>query len=198
MDSEEAGMLRHKALEELSKSLDMVGKLDGLANRIAVVAGQLAASLIRGNKIMFCGNGGSAADSQHLAAELVGRMREERGALAGLALTTDTSVLTAVANDYGYEQVFARQIAALGAPGDVLVALSTSGESPNIVAAVAQARKMGMVTVGLTGRQGRLRELVDYTISIPADETPNIQEGHIIVGHIVLALAERIVTDHGT
>ncbi|MCA9737182.1 MAG: D-glycero-beta-D-manno-heptose 1-phosphate adenylyltransferase [Gemmatimonadetes bacterium] len=141
-------------------------------------------TLRAGGRILFCGNGGSAADAQHLAAELTGRFERERAPLPGLALTTDTSALTAVGNDYGFADVFARQVRALGRPGDTLVALSTSGRSDNVVRAVEEARRRGVRTVGLLGRDGGvLAERVDVALVVPSDRTARIQEVHILIGH---------------
>lgn len=148
--------------------------------------------LQNGGKVLFAGNGGSAADAQHLAGELVSRFYYDRPALAGLALTTDTSVLTAIGNDYGYEQTFVRQVQALGRPGDVLVALTTSGNSPNILSAVASARDLGLTAIGLTGRSGgKLAAMVDCCLRMPSASTPRIQECHILVGHILCAVVEQ-------
>lgn len=145
-----------------------------------------------GNKILFCGNGGSASDAQHLAAEFVGRYETERRALPAIALTTDTSALTAVANDYGFERVFSRQVEALGNSGDILIAISTSGNSPNVNAAVMAARRLGLKTLGLTGVGGKkLASLCDFSIMIPAERTARIQEAHIAVGHIVCELVDK-------
>lgn len=142
-------------------------------------------TLAKGNKILFCGNGGSAADAQHLAAELVGRYFRERNSLPGIALTTDTSILTAVANDYGYEQVFARQVKGLGQAGDLLVAISTSGNSPNVVKAVEVAKKQGLRVVAMTGAHScRLDEVADLVLHVPSTVTARIQEMHILAGHI--------------
>lgn len=158
---------------------------------IARFAAACRAALVGGHTVYFLGNGGSAADCQHLAAELVGRFQKERRALPAAALTTDTSILTAVGNDYGFEQVFARQVAALVRPGDVVVGLSTSGNSANVVNAVSQARKRGAVTVGLTGRGGgELARLCHICIRVPSDVTARIQEAHILIGHIVCALID--------
>lgn len=144
----------------------------------------LVTALKSGKKVLVCGNGGSAADSQHLAAELSGRYKKERKALAGIALTTDTSALTAIGNDYGFENIFKRQIAALGMKGDVLVAFSTSGSSPNILAAIAEARACKMKVIALTGIKGRgLRKSVDALICVPTEETARIQEIHELVYH---------------
>ena len=154
----------------------------------------LAATLKGGHTVLLCGNGGSAADAQHLAAELMGRFTAERRPLPAVALTTDTSFLTAWSNDVGFESVFARQVEGLGRPGDLLVAISTSGDSPNIIAAVAQAHKQGLAVVILTGASGgRLADVAgagDVVIKLPSSDTQHIQEGHLAVGHVLCALAE--------
>ncbi len=149
-------------------------------------------ALRRGNKILFAGNGGSAADAQHLATELVVRFIVNRPALPAIALTTDTSILTAIGNDLGFDQVFARQIAALGQAGDVLVAISTSGRSANIVAACREARERKLSVIGLTGAERRCdgHELCDVLVRVPSDQTAFIQQVHIAVGHIICAAAE--------
>jgi D-sedoheptulose 7-phosphate isomerase len=145
-----------------------------------------------GGKILFCGNGGSAADSQHIAAELVGRFGKDRAALPAVALTTDTSILSSVANDYGYERVFQRQVEALGRPGDLLVGISTSGNSGNVVNAMEAARKMKMAIVVFTNASGgKMAGMADVAIRIPAENTARVQEGHITVGHILCDLVER-------
>jgi D-sedoheptulose 7-phosphate isomerase len=144
----------------------------------------LLAALKGGKKVLVCGNGGSAADSQHLAAELSGRYKTERKALPGIALTTDTSALTAIGNDYGFENIFKRQVAAIGAKGDLLIAFSTSGSSPNILAAIDEARARKMKVIALTGSKGvSLRKKVDALICVPAEETARIQEVHELVYH---------------
>lgn len=148
-------------------------------------------ALERGNKLMFAGNGGSAADAQHWAGELVSRFNFDRPGLAAIALTTDTSILTAIGNDYGYDYVFARQVEALGREGDLLFAISTSGNSRNIVRAIEAARKAGITVVGFTGRGGgAMAELCDICFRMPSDETPKIQEGHEFLGHLVCGLIE--------
>lgn len=148
-------------------------------------------ALQSGNKLLFMGNGGSAADSQHLAGEMVSRFAFDRPGLPAFALTTDSSVLTAIGNDYGYELLFARQVEAVGKPGDVLFGFSTSGKSPNILLALERARALGLVTVGMTGNRGeRIISLVDHCVEVPSPNTPNIQEGHIVVGHIICGLIE--------
>jgi len=144
----------------------------------------MIAALRSGNKLLIIGNGGSAADAQHIAAEIVGRYKQDRPAYAAMALTTDTSALTALANDYGFEQVFARQVEGLGQRGDVLLALSTSGRSPNILAALHAARERGLVTIGFTGSKGEaLRSLCDHLLVTPSDDTPVVQQIHLAVAH---------------
>jgi D-sedoheptulose 7-phosphate isomerase len=169
---------------------------ESLANDAAfrsVVAGVAAAivkALRAGNRIFFFGNGGSAADAQHLAAELTGRYLRERPALAGIALTANSSSVTAIGNDYGMQDVFARQLEGLGREGDVAIGISTSGNSCNVLRAMEVARAKKIVAVGLTGRGGKLAAAVDLCICIPSDETPRIQEAHISIGHILCELAE--------
>lgn len=152
---------------------------------IEQAAEMLVRTISSGRKILICGNGGSAADAQHIAAEFTGRYERERRALAAIALTTDTSALTAIGNDYGFERVFARQVEALAEPGDCLIAISTSGNSPNILAAVVAAKRIGCKTIGLTGQLGsNLSSLCDAAILVPSTRTSRIQEAHIAVGHI--------------
>jgi D-sedoheptulose 7-phosphate isomerase len=154
------------------------------AEHIVAQAEDMVERLQRGCRILVCGNGGSAADAQHLAAELSGRYVKERRALAGIALTTDTSALTAIGNDYGYDHVFARQVEALGRPGDLLVGISTSGNSPNVILAVAAAKALGMRTLGLLGRDGgKLKELVDDALVVPCPVTARVQEIHQMTYH---------------
>ena len=151
----------------------------------------LTACLLRGNKVLWCGNGGSAAQAQHLAAELVGRFRRDRRAFASIALTTDSSVLTAVANDSGYEYVFARQIEALCVAGDVVVGISTSGKSPNVCAALERARERGAFAIAMTGKHGgRMANLADVSLRVPSQDAARIQEGHILCGHILCEWVE--------
>lgn len=165
-----------------------------LLARIEAVASACVAALKAGNKLLFMGNGGSAADSQHLAGEMVSRFAFDRPGLPAFALTTDTSVLTAIGNDYGYERLFARQVEAVGKAGDVLFGFSTSGKSPNILLALEKARAMGMVTVGMTGNRGEaITRMVDFSIEIPSPSTPKIQEGHIVSGHIICGLIEEAI-----
>lgn len=151
----------------------------------------ISEALHNGKKVLTFGNGGSAADSQHIAAELVSRFRRERRALPAIALTTDTSILTAIGNDYGFEEVFARQVEALGQPGDVALAISTSGNSPNVLKAVQKAREIGMRTIGFTGEQGgKLKDTVDICFRVPSPSTPRIQEVHITVAHAICEVIE--------
>ena len=169
-----------------------------LLGRIAQLAERAAAALKAGGKIVLFGNGGSAADAQHIAAEFVVRLRAERPGLAALALTTNTSVLTAASNDYGFERVFARQIESLVAPADVLVALSTSGTSANIVRGLEAGRRSGAFLVALTGETGgALAEKVDLLLNIPSRDSQRIQEAHITIGHIVCSLVEQILLPKG-
>ena len=170
---------------------------DELSGVIEQIAELTAATLERGGKLLFCGNGGSAADAQHLATEYVVRFRGDRRALAAIALTTDTSLLTAAANDLGFEHVFARQVQAIGRPGDVLFLHTTSGESSNLIAAADAARAMGIVTVGMLARGGgRLRTHVDHAVVLPVDDAAHAQELQLAVGHAICANVEgRLDTD---
>jgi len=148
------------------------------------IAAAMLGALRDGHKILIAGNGGSAADAQHIAAEIIGRYRQDRAALAAIALTTDTSALTAIANDYGFERIFARQVEGLGRPGDVLLALSTSGRSPNILAALQTARRLGLVTAGFTGLAGKAMAAdCDHLLVAPSDETAIIQQIHLAIAH---------------
>lgn len=152
-----------------------------------------------GNKVLLCGNGGSASDAQHIAAELVGRYTRERPGYPAVALTTDTSNLTAIGNDYGFDRVFERQVEALGKRGDVLIAISTSGNSPNVLRAVEKARELGVSIIGLAGRDGgALAEAVDLSLVAPHQETARIQELHITIGHIICDLVEAALVDAGS
>jgi D-sedoheptulose 7-phosphate isomerase len=156
------------------------------APALEAIARAMASALRAGGKILWCGNGGSAADSQHLAAELVGRFRLERRGLASIALTTDSSILTSVANDYGFEMVFARQVEAIGNAGDVLVGISTSGNSRNVIAALETGRAQGLVTVAFTGAGGgEIAALADHVFAVDSRDTARIQEAHILAGHML-------------
>jgi len=155
-------------------------------------AGEICTNALKkGNKVMICGNGGSAADAQHIAAELSGRFKKERMPLAGIALTTDTSALTAIGNDYGYEYVFSRQLEALGKEGDVLIAISTSGNSANVIRAIQSAEKIGIKIITLTGKDGgKMKEMGDINIIVPSNDTPRIQEMHIMTGHMICSVID--------
>ncbi len=182
LSSENAGVIE-KSLEQHLEVFQTI--LTSEISSIQKCAGMILDTLENKGKILICGNGGSAADAQHIAAEFVGRYETERKALPAIALTTDTSALTALANDYGFERIFARQVEALGNAGDLLIALSTSGNSPNVNAAVMSARQIGCKTIGLTGSEGKkLASLCDACILIPAKRTARIQEAHITIGHI--------------
>jgi D-sedoheptulose 7-phosphate isomerase len=159
-----------------------------LLNKIAEVT---SGAFKNGNKVLFCGNGGSAADAQHIAAELSGRFYTDRDPLPAEALHVNSSYLTAVANDYSYDVVYSRMIKGIGKKGDVLFAISTSGNSKNIILAVEEARKQGMITIGLTGEKGgKMKDSCDYILRIPSNDTPRIQESHIMAGHIICQLIE--------
>jgi D-sedoheptulose 7-phosphate isomerase len=178
-------------LAESLQTLAAAAQSEAFARQIEVIAADIAASLREGGKVLFAGNGGSAADAQHIAGEFVSRLNYDRAPLAGLALTTDTSVLTAVGNDYGYEQVFARQVAGLGRQGDVFVGISTSGRSKNILAALTAARGKGLRTVGFTGADGAsMTGSCDLLLNAPSLRTPMIQQLHIVAAHIICGLVE--------
>ena len=185
------------AKQHLAASRDAFAKAAEDANFVAAlgtIASAMAASLKSGGKILLCGNGGSAADAQHIAGELLSRYEFDRAPLAAVALTTDTSVLTAIGNDYGYEQVFERQVQGLGRKGDVLVALSTSGRSPNILRALDAAKKNGLVTIGFTGTKGSdMAARCDFMLQAPSDKTPVIQQIHITAAHVICGLIERSI-----
>jgi len=177
--------LRERAAQELSAPL-------------AQAAEMIAHALQAGGKLLICGNGGSAADAQHYATELVARLyQRERPAMAAIALTTDTSALTALANDYGFERVFSRQVEALGRAGDVLLGLSTSGNSANVLAAMAEAKKLGMRVVVFTGQGGKMVPLADIALCVPSANTMRVQEIHLALGHVLCKLVEEMVYPAG-
>ncbi len=184
----------HRVSELIEASISTKRSLLGSTEVLRTVARaseELVTALRQGNKVLLFGNGGSAADAQHIAAEFVGRFAFDRPALPALALTANSSTLTAISNDYGFDRVFSRQIEAVGRPGDVAIGISTSGNSPNVLDAVLAARKNGLRTIALTGGTGgKLRDKVDYCICVPSKETPRIQECHILIGHIISDLAE--------
>ncbi|MGD0734840.1 MAG: D-sedoheptulose 7-phosphate isomerase [Terracidiphilus sp.] len=181
--SPDAATIFGKALAE---HLHVVGQLEQQHALLETIALAMTATLRAGGKILWCGNGGSAADAQHLAAELIGRFRRERRALPSVALTTDTSILTAIGNDYGYEKVFSRQVEALGNKGDLLVGISTSGNSPNVIAALKAARAQGLATVAFTGAGGgKMAEFADHLFAVESRDTARIQETQILAGHML-------------
>jgi D-sedoheptulose 7-phosphate isomerase len=194
MTSQEAAARVKVEIDRTRETLAAMSADAELQAMVAAVAQACVQALRRGGKVLFCGNGGSAADAQHLAGEFVSRFHFDRSPLAAVALTTDTSVLTAIGNDYGYELVFERQVRGLGRPGDVLVGISTSGRSPNVLRALKAARETGLVTVGMTGNQREAIEgLCDLCIRVPSRETPKIQEGHIVLGHTLCGLVEAMM-----
>lgn len=174
-------------IQELKDHQDLIQKVIDLhTGDIETACKMIVSALKTGNKVLLAGNGGSAADAQHIAAELSGRFVKERKALPGIALTTDTSALTSIANDYGYEHVFSRQAEALASPGDLFIGISTSGNSQGILNALESARKLGCKTLGLSGRDGgKMNGLCDLNIIVPSDVTARIQEMHILIGHIL-------------
>ncbi|MCM8780360.1 MAG: D-sedoheptulose 7-phosphate isomerase [Candidatus Omnitrophica bacterium] len=185
--------MRDKIKEILLESIQIKEEmLHTCIGEIMEIARSIIDCIKNGGKVILFGNGGSASDSQHIAAELVGRFRIDRTGLPAIALTTNTSVLTSLANDYGYEAVFARQIEALGQKGDLAIGISTSGKAKNVLAAIKQAKKMGIKTVVMTGKDGvELAKLADISILIPSSITARIQEAHIIIGHIICELVEQ-------
>ena len=188
-------IIRDHLQESASVKEQMASRCIG---EIRAVAEAIMACLRKGGKILLCGNGGSAADAQHMATELVVRLRasSERGALPALSLTTNTSLLTACGNDYGFERIFARQVEAMGHRGDILIGISTSGNSTNVIAAFEEARKRDMETILFSGESGgRLKDMADLCILVPSSDTPRIQEGHITAGHILCDLVEKYYFD---
>lgn len=179
----------------LEEHLELFNRLGGLTEAVSKAAGLITAALSNGNKVMLCGNGGSAADSQHLAAEFTGRFVKDRRPLAALALSTDSSVLTCISNDYSFDDVFYRQVVGLGKAGDVLVVISTSGNSRNVVRASEAARAADIRVIGLLGRDGgALRALCDAPIVVPSATTARIQEAHIFIGHTLCGMVEHALS----
>jgi len=180
--------MEDKVIRAIAESISVKEKIlkdENLLGRIRQAAEQMISALKAGHKILVCGNGGSAADAQHFAAELVGKFYKFRSPIPAIALTTNTSILTSVANDTGYKNVFVRQIEAIGQPGDILIAISTSGNSQNVLRAIQAAKRKNIHTIGLTGEcGGKMRDTVDILINIPSSDTPRIQESHILILHI--------------
>lgn len=180
--------------QAIDDHLKVIDSLRDQQSLLQGIAEEMTRAILAGKKILWCGNGGSAADSQHLAAELMGRFRQERCALPSIALTTDTSILTAVGNDYGYEKVFQRQVEALCSRGDVLVGISTSGSSKNVCAALQTARQIGAFTVAFTGHGGgEIAAIAHVALRIPSKDTARIQEGHMFCGHMLCDWVEQSV-----
>ena len=178
--------------DELKSHLETINNvIDNMENDIQKASSMIVDTLKAGNKILLCGNGGSAADAQHIAAELTGRYKTERKGLAGIALTTDTSALTAIGNDYGYDRVFDRQVESLANKGDLLIGISTSGNSKNIINAFKVAKELGCKTVGFSGKDGgAMSSLCDINLVVPSDNTPRIQEMHILFGHTICQIID--------
>jgi D-sedoheptulose 7-phosphate isomerase len=177
--------------KSLAEAAQVVAALQPILPELSRAAQLIGESLAAGGRLLLFGNGGSAAQAQHLAAELLGRFGDDRAPLAAFALSTDTSALTAIGNDYGFESIFARQLRGLGRAGDVALAISTSGGSPNVLRGLEQARELGMKTIGLAGRTGgKLRERVDLCLCVPSDSTPRIQEAHLVISHLLCQLVE--------
>lgn len=182
---------------QIEENIDTAkGIIEESLDVILFAANKLVASMRKGNKLLLCGNGGSAADSQHIAAEFINRFKKERIPLPALALTTDTSVLTSISNDYDYKLCFSKQVLAIGQKGDVLIGISTSGNAANVLNAVSAAKKKGIYTIGLTGDGGgKLKDCVNLCIRVPSHDTPRIQEAHILIGHLICDIVERELFD---
>jgi len=179
-------------VNEFTSHLETIQNVIGTMEDDLVKASHIAVDVLKqGNKILLCGNGGSASDAQHIAAELTGRYKSERRGLAGIALNTDTSALTAISNDYGYDRVFDRQVEALANKGDLLIGISTSGNSVNVISALKLAQELGCQTIGFSGRDGgKMNEVCDVNLIVPSDDTPRIQEMHILFGHTICQIID--------
>lgn len=192
-----ANLMRGYITSQLSEALRVMAAMladEALLLRVEAAAEACIQAMKSGNKVMLAGNGGSAADAQHIAGEFVSRFAFDRPGLPAIALTTDTSILTAIGNDYGYERLFARQVQAHAQEGDVLIAYSTSGQSPNIIHALKEANSRGVVCIGMSGnRGGAMRDLCEHYLDVPSSDTPKIQEGHAVLGHIICGLVENAI-----
>jgi D-sedoheptulose 7-phosphate isomerase len=186
--------MRHHIVDQIRDTQRIMGAMlenSGLLSKVEDAARACVHCVRLGGKVLLAGNGGSAADAQHIAGEFVSRFAFDRPGMAAVALTTDTSILTAIGNDYGYEKIFARQIHAVGRAGDVFIGYSTSGKSPNVLEAFRAARDVGLTCIGFTGnRGGAMRDLCHHLLEVPSPETPKIQEGHLVLGHILCGLVE--------
>ena len=194
-------MINEYISNQVKKSIDVKQKLldsQKLMDLIQEVALKCVEVYKNGNKTLIAGNGGSAADAQHIAGEFVSRFYFDRPGLASMALTTDTSIMTAIGNDYGYEKLFSRQVQANGVKGDMFIGISTSGNSANVIEALQECKEKGIITVGLTGEKGgKMAEMCDYCIKVPSNETPRVQEAHILIGHIICAVVEEFLFGKG-
>lgn len=194
-------MINEYISNQVKKSIDVKQKLldsQELMNLVQEVALKCVEVYKNGNKTLIAGNGGSAADAQHIAGEFVSRFYFDRPGLASIALTTDTSIITAIGNDYGYEKLFSRQVQANGIKGDIFIGISTSGNSANVIEALKECKEKGIITVGLTGEKGgKMAEMCDYCIKVPSNETPRVQETHILIGHIICAVVEEAIFGKG-
>ena len=177
--------------QQIRESASLCADLAGQADTIVQIAEQMAKAFRQGKKVLLFGNGGSAADAEHIACELAGKFTLFRDPLPAIALTTNTSSLTAIGNDFGYEEVFARQVRGLVAKGDVVIGISTSGASANVIRAIKQANQQGALTVAFTGAKGKLKQTAQHVLSIPSTDTPRIQEAHMVAGHIICCLVEK-------
>ena len=184
-------------VKQIEESMRLKESLQAEAKTLVAIADELVQALRQGNKVLLFGNGGSAADAQHIACELSGRFSRDREPLPAIALTTNASSLTAIANDYGYEAVFARQLRGLVKKGDIVIGISTSGTSANVLLAIEEANRRGAVTVALTGQGGTLKELAHYVLPVSSTSTPRIQEAHITIGHIICHLVEEELFGQG-
>lgn len=194
-------MINEYIENQVKKSIDVKQQFlndTALMNLIKEVSFKIVEAYKNGNKTLIAGNGGSAADAQHIAGEFVSKFYFDRPGLASLALTTDTSIITAIGNDYGYEKLFSRQVQANGVKGDVFIGISTSGNSANIIEALKECKEKGIISVGFTGENGgKMAEMCDYCIKVPSNETPRVQEVHILIGHIICAVVEEAIFGKG-
>ena len=178
-------------VKQIEDNIKLKEYLQKEAKNLVAMAALLVDAFRKGNKVLLFGNGGSAADAQHIACELAGKFYLDRAPLPAIALTTNTSALTAIANDYSYEEIFSRQLKALVREGDIVIGISTSGNSPNVLHGIEEAKRLGAITVAFTGRGGELKKLADYVLAVPSVDTPRIQEVHITAGHIICYLVEQ-------
>lgn len=188
---------KSKIIRQIEESAELTKALKAQVDLLLKIAEQIIQAFCKGNKVLIFGNGGSAADAQHIACELAGKFYLDREPLPAIALTTNTSSLTAIANDYSYEAVFARQLRGLVKKGDVVIGISASGESSNVLRAIKEAKLHGAITVAFSGQGGKLKELADYVLSVPSADTPRIQETHITAGHIICYLVEEALFGEG-